>query len=67
MAYLDIAALGATPLKTEPYDYLVVPDFVRAERFPSVVADYPRRARARLAPAARSSTSTGISRGCSTS
>ena len=30
MAYLDIAALSATPLKTEPYDYLVVPDFVRA-------------------------------------
>jgi hypothetical protein len=41
MAYLDIAALAATPLKTEPYDYLVVPDFVQAERFPAVVADYP--------------------------
>jgi SM-20-related protein len=41
MGYLDIAALNVTPLKTEPYDYLVVPDFVRAERFPSVVADYP--------------------------
>ncbi len=30
MAYLDIAALRATPLKSEPYDYLVVPDFVDA-------------------------------------
>ena len=41
MAYLDIAALRATPLKTEPYDYLVVPEFVRGELFPSVLADYP--------------------------
>ena len=41
MAYLDIAALESTPLKREPYDYLVVPDFVSAERFPSVIADYP--------------------------
>jgi hypothetical protein len=41
MAYLDIAALRATPLKTEPYDYLVVPGFVRAERFRDVIADYP--------------------------
>jgi len=42
MAYLDIAALRTTPLKREPYDYVVVPDFVRSERFPGVVADYPQ-------------------------
>ncbi len=41
MAYLDIAALERTPLKRDPYEYLVVPDFVRPERFGSVVADYP--------------------------
>ena len=41
MAYLDLAALRATPLNTEPYDYVVVPNFVRAERFRDVVADYP--------------------------
>ena len=41
MAYLDIDALQRAPLKREPYDYLVVPGFVRAERFPAVVADYP--------------------------
>ena len=41
MGYLDIVALRATPLKTEPYDYVVVPDFVRPEHFPEVVADYP--------------------------
>lgn len=41
MGYLDIAALEATPLKTDPYDYLVVPDFVPAAAFPEVLADYP--------------------------
>lgn len=41
MAYLDIAALAASPLKTEPYDYLVVPEFVRAGRFRDILADYP--------------------------
>jgi SM-20-related protein len=42
MAYLDIAALGATPLRNEPYDYLVVPGFVRPDAFPAVIADYPK-------------------------
>jgi hypothetical protein len=41
MAYLDIPALRSTPLKTLPYDYVVVPDFVRADRFRDVLADYP--------------------------
>jgi hypothetical protein len=41
MRYLDTEALRATPLKTEPYDYLVVPDFVRAESFGEVIGDYP--------------------------
>jgi len=41
MAYLDFAALERTPLKREPYDYVVVPDFVRADGFRGVVADYP--------------------------
>ena len=41
MSYLDIDALRATPLKTDPYDFLVVPDFVRPERFRDAVADYP--------------------------
>jgi hypothetical protein len=42
MTYLDIATFKATPLKSEPYDYLVVPDFVRAEGFPKVLGDYPK-------------------------
>jgi hypothetical protein len=41
MAYLDFDALDKTPLERDPYDYLVVPDFVRAERFSDVVTDYP--------------------------
>src|SRR5687768_10752452 len=40
MAYLDLAALQATPLRREPYDYLVVPNFL-STRFRDVVADYP--------------------------
>jgi hypothetical protein len=41
MAYLDFAALSATPVKHEPYDYFVVPNFIRADRFRDVSADYP--------------------------
>jgi hypothetical protein len=41
MAYLDFDALDKTPLERDPYDYLVVPDFVRGERFSDVVTDYP--------------------------
>jgi hypothetical protein len=41
MSYLDIASLRSTPLKTEPYDYLVVPNFVVANRFDDVLRDYP--------------------------
>jgi hypothetical protein len=42
MTYLDIAALDATPLNRDPYDYLVVPNFVRPEPFRHVIADYPQ-------------------------
>lgn len=41
MTLLDYDALTRTPLQTEPYDWLIVPDFVRAEAFDSIVADYP--------------------------
>jgi hypothetical protein len=39
---LDIDALRATPLKTEPYDYFVVPNFIRAAEFGNVISDFPR-------------------------
>jgi len=42
MSLLDIAALRATPLKTEPYDYVVVPGFVGGEALEKVIADFPR-------------------------
>lgn len=52
MSYLDIAALDAMPVKSEPYDYLVVPHFIKAERFRDVVADYPAVAGPGAHPAA---------------
>jgi hypothetical protein len=42
MSYVDLAAFRATPLRTAPYDYVVVPNFVAPERFREVVADYPK-------------------------
>jgi hypothetical protein len=42
MTLLDIDALRATPLKTDPYEYFVVPNFIRASEFGKVVADFPR-------------------------
>lgn len=41
MSYLDYAALEATPLQRDPYDFLVVPNFVLGERMKNVLADYP--------------------------
>ncbi|MEQ9527698.1 MAG: 2OG-Fe(II) oxygenase, partial [Parvibaculaceae bacterium] len=41
MSLIDIDALRATPLKTEPYDYLVVPAFVTGKALDSVIADFP--------------------------
>ncbi len=42
MTHLDFDALARTPLKRDPYDYLIVPNFVRAETFPQIVADFPK-------------------------
>ena len=41
MTYCDFEALARTPLQRDPFDYLVVPDFIRPEKFAEVVADYP--------------------------
>jgi hypothetical protein len=41
VATLDMGALRATPLVREPFEYLVVTDFVRAEARPAINADYP--------------------------
>ena len=42
---LDLDALAATELRRQPYDYVVVPNFVRAAAFEEIVADYPEIAR----------------------
>lgn len=39
--YLDYDKFRATPLETDPYDYIVVPDFVRSEHFEEILADFP--------------------------
>ena len=41
MRYLDLDALRKTPLKTEPFDYLVVRGFVRPEAAEAIGRDYP--------------------------
>jgi len=41
MPIFDLAAFEATPLKHDPFDYLIVPNFVRAESIGAVERDYP--------------------------
>jgi hypothetical protein len=41
MYALDLAALRATPLNRQPFQYLVVPGFVKAEARPAINADFP--------------------------
>ncbi|MCT8974884.1 2OG-Fe(II) oxygenase family protein [Microbaculum marinisediminis] len=42
MSLLDYDALERTTTQTEPYEWLIVPDFVKAEVFDEIVEDYPR-------------------------
>jgi hypothetical protein len=41
MIYCDFDALERAPLERDPFDYIVVPNFLRPERFAEVIADYP--------------------------
>ncbi len=41
MSLIDFEALRATPLQTDPYDYLVVPAFLSASTLQQVNRDYP--------------------------
>lgn len=41
MTYCDFDAFDRTPLARDPYDFIVVPDFIKPEIFSAVVADYP--------------------------
>lgn len=38
---LDLAALEATPLERDPFDYLVVPNFIGREAIATINKDYP--------------------------
>jgi hypothetical protein len=41
LAYLDIAALRATPLETEPYEHLIVEGFVPETHAKDLIGSYP--------------------------
>jgi hypothetical protein len=41
MTALDLDAFRRTPLKRQPYDYLVVPNFITPTAFAGIVEDYP--------------------------
>jgi len=41
MKLLDLAAIDAAPLNSDPFDFLVVPDCIRTEGLTKVNADYP--------------------------
>ena len=41
MSYFDYDALAATPLRRDPYDFLIVENFLRREAFADVSADFP--------------------------
>jgi SM-20-related protein len=41
MTFCDFEALERTPLERDPYDFVVVPGFLRSERFTDIIADYP--------------------------
>lgn len=42
MDVVDIESFRATPLETQPYEYLVVRDFVKPAALPKVNADFPK-------------------------
>src|SRR5947199_8741168 len=41
LSLLDLDKLRASPLQHDPFDFVIVEDFVRAEHLPGVVADFP--------------------------
>jgi hypothetical protein len=42
LTVLDLDRLHAAPLEREPFDFVVVEDFVRRRELPALVADFPR-------------------------
>lgn len=52
MELLDLDAFRRTPLATDPFDYVVVPNFIRPEGLAAALREFPRIDDAGLAPAA---------------
>ena len=46
LSMLDLETFRSTPLSREPFEFLVVPEFVRAEARATIDKDYPGVARA---------------------
>jgi SM-20-related protein len=42
MTYLDLEALDRTPLQREPYEYLIVENFILPQQFGAVSRDFPK-------------------------
>ena len=42
MTYLDYDALERTPLSSDPYDFIIVENFILKDQFPKVSADFPK-------------------------
>jgi hypothetical protein len=42
MSYLDLEALAATPLRRDPFDFLILPQFVPARFAEAIGRDYPK-------------------------
>ena len=41
MPFLDLERLHAAPLNRDPFDYVIVDNFVRTEHLPALIADFP--------------------------
>ena len=41
MSLIDLVAFRRTPLVREPFDYCIVPHFIKPEALPKIQADYP--------------------------
>ena len=50
MRHIDLSAFEQTPLVIQPFDYLVVPRFLRSESLRQLIADFPDTGYSGLAP-----------------
>ena len=41
MTAIDLDGFSRTPLERDPYDYLIVPGFLKTSAIPAIAADYP--------------------------